>query len=1255
MEWRGQLMRETLEVQKIYRLTPMQEGILYHSLVAPQSDAYFELTTLKIEGPLDVGLFQESFNQLIQRHDVLRTNFVYSKLKKPHQVICKKRRTTVSYEDLSSLPEEERLERLDAFKAQDKAKGFDLLKDILMRICIFKLGPAQYTLIRSHHHIILDGWSLAQLTREHFEIYNSLCTSTESDYPAPRPFQEYVDRLQKQSPEDYRSYWSDVLQDYETSASVPKYKSSKSGTDDPYARAELTFTFDAESTQQLNRLSQRFKCTVSNVFYTIWGILLQKYNRSDDVVFGSVVSGRPADMQGIDRMVGLFVNTIPVRIRCESRMAFAELLHKVQEESIASQKYDYGSLAEIYNLSVMKQNLFNHLIVFENFPVGKDLVVSGDADFRVTEYHIEEQTNYEMNIMVCPSPDFTWTFVYDERQYERSQLEETVGHFQKILEQVSLHPDTPVAEIELLRPEEKLRLTEWPQTASDGQDEALTLCRLIEEQSEQNPSQPAVVFDNRTITYGEFMKEAGRLASVLRSRGIGPGDVVGLLAARSPDLLISFMAIWMTGAAFLPLDAELPPDRIGYMLTDGGAKLLVTDLDRIGERCSWKGATLYLKDADPGAEEQTRASITAHPEQLAYILYTSGSTGEPKGVQIRHHSLVHMLNGLSEAVPFRQGKTILSVSSICFDVFLVETLLALANGLRIVMSSERQQKDPKQLSKLIQEHSVEIVQATPSRLKLLLNEASFASSCGHLEYILVAGEQFPPSLLRRATEIIPRTAVYNVYGPTEATIYTTIKRLTADKPITIGQPLVNYGVYIVDRADKLLPAGAIGELCIAGNGLAQGYVNKETLTNEKFGLLRIDSGSGLLKEERIYRTGDLARRLPDGDIDFLGRLDHQEKIRGFRIELDEVSSRLQSYPGVRDCLVTVNNDDTGDKFLTAYYLAEREMTVDDLTSHLSKFLPYYMIPSHFIWLEQFPMTASGKISLRDLPQPGGHRPHLGVAYMKPSTEIETTIAGCWSAVLKIDNIGAGDNFFDLGGNSIKLIELLSQMDLHFPGAVQITDFFVHPTIAKLAKHIEAGRREITTIEPMQLPGEYLKQADRERGQENVVLRYKLGPALSGILNEQADKDGVGTDDVLIGLFAFLLAEITGSKAFHITVYLKERLGSLPVDLADLTDFTSLYKKINNQLLEAEALNDPVSRQNNSGRDQVYIGFSSSTRMPESLRALFDLVLVVSGQNGDLSLLLEYNSRMMQEDKMNEILAGIGQLIEVVHSPLANRP
>ncbi len=1033
------------QISDIYTLSPMQEGMLFYTLLDNKSNVYFEQMVLNIEGNIDIKLFEESFNKVINKYDVLRTVFVHEGVKKPVQVILKDIKTAIHYEDIMALEKEKKEEYVEEYKQKDKEKGFNLKMDIPIRVSILKLDHDKYAVIWSFHHIIMDGWCLSLVIKDFFDSYISIKERKKIDIEKVEAYGRYISWLEEQDKEEAIAYWKRYLEGFEHKSSVPVIKTSKNGEE--YQNREKVMVLNKDISKGLVKLAQGAEVTLSTVIQTVWGVILQRYNNTEDVVFGAVVSGRPSEVAGIENMVGLFINTVPVRFRVSGLESMEEAAKKLQRQAAESSKYEYISLAEVQLISELKNELIDNILVFENYPMEKEIENSTQENrlgFEIKAVEVFEQTNYGINIIVSPGEEVTIRIRYNGAVYEDAQVLNLLSHINQVINTVVSRPSIMLRDIQILSEEEKYQMLVSFNNTAVEYPKHKTIQELFEEQAETIPDNIALVYGEQRLTYKELNEKSNQLARVLKMKGIKAEDVAALMVERSPEMVIGILGVLKAGAAYLPIDPEYPKDRIEFMLQDSNAKLLLTQAEFVNSS-NEKLEKIGLKDIKIYTGDSSNPWVLNKAEDLCCIMYTSGSTGKPKGVMIEHRNVVRLVKS-TNYIEFRSDDRILQTGAIVFDACTFEIWGALLNGLELHLTDASNILDANKLGKIIERNKITILWLTSSLFNRLVQQRE--DIFNGLRYLLVGGDVLSPKHINTIKDKYKDIKIVNGYGPTENTTFSTCYVIDKEHSnnIPIGKPISNSTAYIIDKTNNLQPIGIKGELCVGGDGLARGYLNRPELTTEKF------TDNPFIPETKMYRTGDLARWLPDGSIEFLGRIDHQVKIRGFRIELGEIENKLLEHDLVKEAVVAIKEGKNNDKYLCAYIIGKGEFNAAELREYLSKDLPGYMIPSYFLKLEKLPLTPNGKVDRKSLPEPDGDIT-TGVEYEAPGNEIEEKLADIWKEVLNIQRIGINDNFFEVGGHSLNLISLANKINQVFKVNVKMTNLFKHLTIKNMSSLI----------------------------------------------------------------------------------------------------------------------------------------------------------------------------------------------------------
>ncbi len=1023
-------------IKKIYKLTPLQEGILYHTLT-DREDSYNIIMSLDIEGFIDRDILEQAFNIIIERHDILRTVFDYSSFKENMQIVYKYRRAELEYLNISDDTINES-EYIDELIKKYKKKVFNLNQDLLMRLILVKRKINKYTIILNTHHILMDGWCIGLILNELFKVYNVTKSGYDIKLNNPVQYSEFIKWLNTKNRKNAEEYWKNYLIDFNQ---VTKLPFEKSNTNNIVINKKVSLVLDEEKIHLINKISKQYKVTQNTIIQSIWAILLKKYNNCNDVVFGYVVSGRNHPVEGIEGIVGLFINTIPLRIKFTKDMSFKELLININNTTLDNSKYDYLGLNEIQNFSQVKRNLIDSIFAFENYPIdneGLNKEVSKKGDIKILKSNMLDDTNYDFNIIVAKDKTINIDFKYNEEVYSTEDVMKIKEHFENIVNEIVANHDVKVNDINILGNDEKLKLlSEFNNTAKEYNINK-TVDKLFEEQVQRTPESIAVIDENRKYTYMELNERVNSLAAGLRKNNIQAGDVIAIKMERSINMIIGILAILKAGAGYLPVDPKCPKERLDYILEDSMAKILLTN-DNIND---FDINVLNMKNINSNTEINKNMGKYCNCHDLAYIIYTSGSTGKPKGVEITHKSVVNILTALQTMYPIDSTGRYIQKTNFTFDVSVTELFGWFMGGGTLVLLKNGYEKDPKEIINTIKEYSITHINFTSSMFNLFLSELDNIDDIQCLKYILTAGEALKFNDSIKVQKILDRNIkVENLYGPTEATVYSTYYSIKNVKDkIVIGKPISNTKAYILNTLNELCPINVPGELCLSGVGLARGYLNRKQLTNDKFIDNPYEVGS------KLYKTGDLARWLPNGDIEYLGRLDNQVKIRGFRIEINEIENNLLSLEGIKNVAV-IDKENNYTKYLVAYYVSDKCYKLNKIKNELKKVLPEYMIPSYFIPLDEMPLSSSGKVNENLLPEITDIS-NIRETYEAAINELEAKIQDVCEEILGIKKIGVNENLFDIGMDSlsaVKLCQILSLKGIN----IAIKDIFYYQTIRNM--------------------------------------------------------------------------------------------------------------------------------------------------------------------------------------------------------------
>jgi amino acid adenylation domain-containing protein len=1049
-------------VSDIYPLSPLQQGLFFHSLYARRTGVYFEQMRCRLAGDLDVPAFKSAWQRVVERHAIFRTAFVWEGLDEPLQVVRRRAELPWQEEDLTGLPAAEREERLLGFLRSDRALGFDLSRPPLMRAALFRTGAGSHEFVWSHHHLIMDGWSLSLLLKEVFSFYEAFSRGVESRPEPARPYRDYIAWLLKQDQSKAEQFWRETLKGFTSPTTLSVMAGCGAPAEgekevDEYER----LTLPRALAERLQELARGHRLTLSNILHSAWALLLGRYTGRDDVVFGVVGSGRPAELAGVEQMMGPFINTLPLRVELDGREPVLSWLRRLHARQVEMQQYEYSSLLKIQGWSEVPRGsqLFENIFSFQSYPTQH--APGGDgAGLLVEDVRVIHKTPYPLTVAAAAHGSaLEFEVTYDHRRFERDSIKRLLGHLRVLLESIVADPERRVSELPMLSEAERRQiLAGWNDTATDYPRHA-AVHELFERQAALTPEADAVEFGEERLSYGELNERANRLARHLRRLGVGARALVGLCVERSAEMVVGMLAVLKAGGAYLPLDPSYPLERLSLMLEDAQSPVLLTQEHLLGSLpATW--AQVVCLDADREVIERESADNLeggAGPDDLAYVIYTSGSTGRPKGTCIPHKAINRLVLD-TDYVQLEARDRVAQASNSSFDAATFEVWGALLNGAALLILPKEVAISPADLTRQIKERGVSTLFLTTALFNQVAREVP--DGFAPLKHLLFGGEAVEPRWVSEVLRAGRPGRLLHVYGPTEGTTFTTWHLVEdvceADRTVPIGGPIANTRVHVLDAGMEPVPVGVAGELYVGGEGLAWGYIGHPGQTAERF----VPDPFSREPGARLYWTGDVARHLDGGSVEFIGRADHQVKVRGFRIELGEIEAVLAEHPEVGAAAVTAREDGEGERRLVAYVAAEQGKTVAAaaLRSYLKGRLPEYMIPSAFVVLDELPLNPNGKIDRKALPEPERVRPELEGGFKAAGNPVEEMLAGIWAQVLGLETVGADDDFFELGGHSLLATQVVSRVRAAFGVEVALQSLFEKPTVAAFAREVEAAKR-----------------------------------------------------------------------------------------------------------------------------------------------------------------------------------------------------
>ena len=1057
--------------------------------------AYQLRYNLQLTGVLHVDILERSLTEIVRRHEILRTNFVEIE-GNPSQIIHPPQPVTMSVIDLQEFASTDRETELHRLANQEAKIPFNLEKDALLRVTLLRLAPQEHILLITLHHIIADAWSIGLFLRELSSLYKSFVEAKPANLPElPIQYADFSQwqnqYLTKETLVDQLAYWKEQLAGIPPVSGLP--------TDRPRPPIQTFnggvefFEISKALTEKLKNLSQKSGGTLFMTIMTAFFILLARYTGEEDIVVGIPIANRLR--VELESLMGCFLNTLVLRSQLHDNPTFLELLQKVRQTALnayANQELPFEQLVEALQpeRSLSHNPLCQVLFAWENVQM-KPLELPNLQVTPLKTGHSTARTDLCLE-MIESGQCLQGLFEYSTDLFDVATIRRMINHFQMLLEGIVANPEQTVMTLPLLTAEERHQILEtWKATTTTYPQEK-SIAAIFEEQVNLRGNAIAAKFDDTEISYAELNTKANHLAHYLQNKGIGTQELVGICVDQSVEMLIGLLGILKAGAAYVPLDKDYPDDRLELMLTDAGVRVVITQQQQAA-RFADRGHEIICLDREWSEITQTPNSLKnphnqATGNSLAYVIYTSGSTGKPKGVEVAQNAIARLVintNYIDIGIEDRIGQA----SNASFDAATFEIWGALLNGAMVVGLRKETVLTPESLAANILEQQITTLFLTTALFNQIARQKP--ETFAPLKNLLFGGEAVDVEAVRIIMAKGKPARLLHVYGPTENTTFSTWYLIDQIAPnaisIPIGQAIANTQTYILDRQQQIVPIGVVGELYVGGDGLAKGYLHRPELTAEKF----ISNPYGRSPSERLYRTGDLAKYAVDGNIEFMGRIDFQVKIRGFRIEIGEVEAAIARHEYVQDVIVIVKDDPLGNKSLIAYVVAkpETELTTSRLRNFLKESLPDYMIPAAFVVMDKLPLTPNGKVDKNALPSAEDLRSQVADDYVMPQTEAERLIAIVWQEVLQLSNVGIYDNFFEIGGNSLLLVQAYSKLQNLFGSQISIVILFRYPNIHALAEHLNQSQ-SIEVPEPNRAENRKSRQ-DLMKQQRQNRLKSRL--------------------------------------------------------------------------------------------------------------------------------------------------------------------
>jgi amino acid adenylation domain-containing protein len=1085
-----------------YPLSPLQEGMLFHSLANIGTGVDVEQIICSVHEKLDVGAFQRAWARVVERHAVLRSRFEWEEITEPRQVVI----PGISFKgecfDWKQLSTREQEESLETYIQKDRAQGFDIGQVPLMRLAIFELGSEEYKFIWTFHHILLDGRAFLLILEEVFTFYEAFIENRDVKLDDPRPFRDYVMWVGERALAKDEKFWRENLAGFTSPTPLPMGASLSAGVGALGSGSSVEIRIPESLTSALQRLASSHDLSMDTLVEGAWALLLSRYNDEEDILYGTVRTCRKASIEGAESMIGLLINTVPVRVKIRKQTKVLDWLKQLREQQVQMREYIHSPLHQIQRWSDITHGspLFESLVVFENHYLNSYMRSKGGRWLN-REFEYRVRTNYPLHLNGYDDDEMILKITFDEGRFAQDTVQRMLGHLQTILQNIPGNFDKPVAEIPILTEPERRLLPDPSAFLAEPQQEPVT--SMFECWAKKTPEHPAVAQNKQLWTYGELAERSGTLEQTLRSLAQQRKNVVAILGARSFGLIAGMMGILKSGSVLLSIDRNLPKARQALMLREANASTLLYAGNIRSEYSGFENeislnilhvdpATGYLKEVRKDPNPKKSNSAETLPDDAAYIFFTSGTTGVPKGVLGSHRGLSHFLNWQRETFGVGPHDRCAQLTGLSFDVVLRDIFLPLTSGATLCLPDD----DLLSILPWLDRERISLLHTVPTLAHSWLADVSAGVSLRSLRCVFFAGEPLTDSLVRLWRTVFPESEIINLYGPTETTLAKCFYRVPATvspgvQPL--GRPLPQTQVFVLGANFQLCGIGEPGEITIRTPFRSLGYINVPEESRKRFSKNPLRSD----ETDLVYFTGDRGRYRPDGSLEFLGRLDNQVKIRGVRIEPGEIESVLGQHEAVREVVVMAREDVPGDKRLVAYLVPNQKQapSVSVLRQYLREKLPDYMVPTAYVMLEKFPLTTNGKIDRKALPSPTGLRPELESAYVAPATEIERTIASIWQAVLRLEKIGIHDNFFEVGGYSLLAIRVISRIRKASQIDLPLQSFFESPTIAGLSQAIEKLRNsgaafQVPPIVPISREARRMKLSNWGRYQEHEVSKKK---------------------------------------------------------------------------------------------------------------------------------------------------------------------
>ena len=1232
-------VNKNVEVQQKdqYEATSAQKRLYVLSQIDSVGVSYNMTSTSIIKGKISAERFDKIFNELIKRHESLRTSFFVKE--------------GIVYQKINEDATLEEFEKIDG-QGKDVEKilsswirPFDLKKAPLMRVCLIQTGEQEHILACDTHHIVSDGVSLSILMQEFVALL--------SEHTLPllgvqfKNYSEWYNELVlSEEMKRQEEYWKSQFQGEIPVLDLPS--DYQRPTVQSYEGNRILFSLKGKAKEALHNMQGTNQTTLFMILLAAYNVFLMKYTGQEDIIVGSPISGRQnADSE---QVVGMFTNTLAFRNYPTRDMTFLELLSAVKENvlgGLLNQNYQFETLVEELDLTkdLSRNPLFDTMFVMQNMEKVNQTL--GEIEFIPYSYR-SKAAKFDLTLEAAETEEeIEFEFEYCTKLFKEETIQRMARHLLAILETIASNPNQRLKDIQMLSEDEAHKIVaEFNQTKKIF-PENICIHEMFEQQVVKTPKKTAVIFENETLSYQELNERSNQIARKLIANGVKNGQIVGIMLNRSFAMMIGILGILKAGGAYMPIDPNYPKDRKEFMLNDSAANVLVTT-SQFAQNVNYSGILFNMDQEDVDMGDASNLNTKVNARDLAYVIYTSGSTGKPKGVMLEHRGAINRILWMRDHYDIGENDVILQKTPFTFDVSVWELFLWFFAGAKVCFLEPGGEKDPAMMMETIEKNRITTMHFVPSMLNAFLaytNTRTDLHELASLKQVFASGEALSVKTVNQFNQKLYEpygTQLHNLYGPTEATVdvsYFDCSTKNSLGVIPIGKPIDNIQLFILNEDRQIQPILIPGELCISGVGVARGYLNREELTGEKF------VSNPYLPGELMYRTGDVARWLPDGNIEYLGRMDHQIKIRGFRIETGEIETQLLKHEGIKEAIVVDYKDAFDNKYLCAYYTSNYDITLEDLKASVLKNLPEYMVPAYFQRLEKMPLTANGKLDRKQLPKPEDSVT-TQTEYVAQRNETEDDLVKIWEKVLNKSRVGIRDNFFQIGGNSILLIHVLELLEKKYAGKVTITDLFLYPTIETLAKFLMKEEKETIAIEldGVDLDETYLSEVDLT---EKATYDMTITPELFDRMKRLATKEGTSYKTILLSSYLQLFAEISNQDSITIYMDSNDQTRPITIDVGAIDDSPMLLQavisKVNNKEIVNFSTEVILKRKDEQSKGIIPLFLMERSAMDPS--ELYDVILQVEETAQRASLRFINHTGRINQEKFEEMLKGYYKILE----------